>query len=136
MKLTFTRLITVLVIVLVFGLDFSFGQSKSMWDAAPANIKKKNAFKGTEWFVRQRAFPDDTLSHSVYFSEMEKYKAIEQHSAFMRGTSENAWVNRGPKGVVGGFPSHWGVSSGRVRAIAVQPTDPDIVYIGAANGGI
>jgi len=136
MKLTFTRLITMLLVVLSVGLDFSYGQSKSIWDSAPSNIKKKNAFKRTEWFVRQRAFPDDTLSHSVYFSELEKYKIIEEHAAFMRGTTENAWINIGPKGVVSGFPSHWGVSSGRVRAVAVHPTNPDIVYIGAANGGI
>ena len=31
---------------------------------------------------------------------------------------------------------HWGVSSGRVPSIAVHPTDPLTLYIGAASGGI
>ena len=47
----------------------------------------------------------------------------------------------GPAGInfVGGSfggPLHWGRVSGRVRGMAIHPTNPDVVYIGAASGGI
>ena len=34
------------------------------------------------------------------------------------------------------FIQQWGKVSGRVRGVAVHPTDPNTVYIGAAAGGI
>ena len=46
------------------------------------------------------------------------------------------WSPIGPTGVVSTWPSQWGVVSGRVRALAVHPTDPNTAYIGPAAGGI
>ena len=50
-----------------------------------------------------------------------------------------SWYPKGPVNVEqnpdwGLF--HWGIVSGRIRAIAVHPTNPDIVYIGSASGGL
>jgi photosystem II stability/assembly factor-like uncharacterized protein len=45
------------------------------------------------------------------------------------------WHPVGPAGIETEF-SNWQTVSGRVRAIAVHPTDPNTVYIGAASGGI
>jgi photosystem II stability/assembly factor-like uncharacterized protein len=48
------------------------------------------------------------------------------------------WVPLGPRGVVQPLPPPTPalVYTGRVRAIAVHPTNPNVVYVGAASGGI
>lgn len=45
------------------------------------------------------------------------------------------WTSIGPNGTQS-QNNWWGIISGRVRALAIHPTDPLTVYIGAACGGI
>jgi len=48
-----------------------------------------------------------------------------------------AWVNLGPAPIPNGQTKPTSVAvSGRISAIAVDPTDPNIVYAGAAQGGV
>jgi photosystem II stability/assembly factor-like uncharacterized protein len=98
-------------------------------------IKERNSFKRFEWFYRQRAFPYDTLSIHTYYYEREK-EIIKEGIAESNGENVLLWSAVGPSGIISGFPAHWGQMSGRVRGIAVHPTDANIVYIGAAAGGI
>ncbi|HEV2801581.1 MAG TPA: carboxypeptidase regulatory-like domain-containing protein [Pyrinomonadaceae bacterium] len=46
------------------------------------------------------------------------------------------WRSIGPSPTTPAFPNNWGVTSGRLNAIAVHPTAPHVVLIGAATGGI
>lgn len=87
-----------------------------------------NAKHRLEWFYRKRAFPADTLRHG-YFA-----KALEQIRSYGPGrTLELAWTSIGPR--PGSDPLN-GPVSGRVPALAVHPTNPLIVYAGAADGGV
>ena len=52
-----------------------------------------------------------------------------------KNSDDLTWSSVGPAGVQCGVPQ-WGVVSGRVRAIAVHPTDPLTLYIGVASGGL
>lgn len=111
------------------------GQHKSLWDQVPPQIKERNSFKRFEWFYRQRAYPNDTISIHTYFAERER--EIQKYSIENPNYANNLqWYPVGPTGVISGFPSHWGQMSGRIRGLAVHPTDPNIVYIGAAAGGL
>jgi photosystem II stability/assembly factor-like uncharacterized protein len=73
---------------------------------------------------------------------IEKQKAIEYAkilSQTHKTDSLSRWTNLGPRGIdfsADGMVPHWGVVSGRVRGLAVHPTNPDIVYAGSASGGI
>ena len=49
-----------------------------------------------------------------------------------KNSDDLTWSSVGPAGVQCGVPQ-WGVVSGRVRAIAVHPTDPLTLYIGASQ---
>src|SRR5215471_17254733 len=56
-----------------------------------------------------------------------------------RLTPSTTWVEQGPGPILGsglteGMPGN--PVSGAVEAIAVHPTNPDIVYVGAVNGGV
>ena len=53
----------------------------------------------------------------------------------IKAENDLTWSSVGPAGVIFD-PEEWGIVSGRVKAIAVHPYDPQIVYIGAACGGI
>ncbi len=47
-----------------------------------------------------------------------------------------SWTPIGPAPIPNGQTSPEGAVSGRVTAIAVKPTDPDVVYVGTAQGGV
>ena len=113
------------------------------WDAVPEEIRNTNAFKRYEWFYRTRedasgVFPKEFIQEQKN-EEMKKIKTIFQKGNKLQTTSD-IWTNIGPKAIDMNVPTshipHWGSVSGRVRGVAVHPTNPDIVYIGAASGGI
>ena len=104
----------------------------SEWDKVPSEIKDKNSFKRFEWFYRSRLdargdFPKEFIDRQ---RDIDKQRLVYNEN--------NVWTNLGPTGIdlSGSNPSHWGINSGRIRGLAIHPTNPDIVYIGAAAGGI
>ncbi len=46
------------------------------------------------------------------------------------------WQPIGPQPTASYFPNNWGLTSGRVNAVAVSPSNPQLVLIGAATGGV
>jgi hypothetical protein len=120
---------------------FSHGQTdnttlpvKSSPIEMPDHIKSRKAYKRAEWFSIQRQFPYDTFPVFTYAREMnleiQKIKATRSD-----GDAYPIWETVGPNGFY--YPmGNFGVVSGRVRAVAVHPTDPQTLYIGAASGGI
>ena len=50
--------------------------------------------------------------------------------------SDTTWVPLGPAPILGGVASGSFPVSGRVAAIAVHPSNPDIIYCGSASGGV
>lgn len=89
-----------------------------------------------QWFYFQRAYPFDRIPAGA------RQRAREQLAAALRlglmpqaAISGTQWVSIGPAPI--GEPEFpWANASGRVSAIAIHPTDPNIVYIGAAQGGV
>jgi len=124
-----------LMALTLFPFNLLISQQASIWDQVPEEIRERNSFKRFEWFYRQRAIPYDTISIHTYYSESKK--EIQKHIDGVQN-SPNAlqWNSIGPSGILSGFPSHWGEMSGRIRGLAVHPTDPMTVYIGAAAGSI
>ena len=111
-----------------------FAQQKSLWDQIPEDIKQSKPFKRFEWYYKQRAFPFDTIPHYQFIKTQEKEKERIKNS-FNKISDLPVWSSVGPNGSQSRI-GHWGITSGRVRAIAVHPNDPLTVYIGAACGGI
>ncbi len=89
------------------------------------------------WFYDQRAYPHATIPSGARlkgFQELQARLAAEK-AAQALGKSEGDlgnWQLIGPATMSG----YWGNNSGRVSAIAVDPTNNQIVYAGAAQGGI
>ncbi len=130
-----------LSIFLLFSVLLSFGQADSTAFSGtsdrkniPDYIKNRKAYKRAEWFNVQRSFPYDTIPRTRYAQEMDREIKKVQTSA-KNGDAGLTWSSVGPQGIQSPY-TNWGKVSGRVRAIAVHPADPLIIYIGAASGGI
>jgi len=77
-----------------------------------------------EWFMLQRMYPYEDLDPRLYY---DARRAVA--SARMTGTNSNAFS--APWMIVG--PSNIG---GRITSLALHPSDPNILYAGAAAGGV
>ncbi len=108
----------------------------SAWDNVPAEIRNSNPFRRLEWFYRPRQnelgiFPKEFIDAQKEI-EISKMNVSNDNPLYQ-------WANIGPVGInMSSDPTvaHWGVVSGRVKGLAVHPTNPDIVYAGAGGGGI
>ncbi|MFN8359796.1 MAG: T9SS type A sorting domain-containing protein [Candidatus Kapaibacterium sp.] len=79
------------------------------------------------FFYEQRAFPFDTIPQGALLSarkEQQRYYTSKPHGAQLLA-QQPLWRQAGPVAV-----------GGRTRSIVHHPTIDDVVYIGAANGGV
>lgn len=131
----FSAIVRLLILVL-FTPAFLAAHPGATWENVPKQVRDRKAFKRFEWFHRQRAHPDVAVPAGA----LEAARELEMAKEAARPPSEDllslTWSSIGPAGVTSTYPSWWGVVSGRVRALAVHPTDPNTVYIGPAAGGI
>lgn len=97
-----------------------------------------------QWFYEQRAYPADRIPEGAL---ARAFEAAQQSSARLRGGGESVraplptWQPFGPSTIPDGQTDTTAGStlspvSGRLQAIAVHPTDPNIVYVGGAQGGV
>jgi photosystem II stability/assembly factor-like uncharacterized protein len=100
----------------------------------PDDIRARKSFKRAEWFNSQRSFPNDIIPVTKYAKEVD-LEIQKSRSMRLKSSGLRTWTSIGPRGVQTSI-SNWGTMSGRVRAVAVHPTDSLTVYIGAASGGI
>ena len=95
-----------------------------------------DAQKREDWFMSQRTYPYTELPADA------RRRAWLSRPGDVRVLNGNApatdvqWQSIGPKPTTSFFPGNWGLTSGRVNAIAVSPSNPQLVLIGAATGGV
>ena len=90
------------------------------------------------WFMMQRAYPYDTPPAE---GRLKAYLARPKDARRGKDVNnvyavEQAWRNIGPAPTTPAFPDNWGLTSGRLNSIAIHPTNPQIILIGGATGGI
>ena len=88
-----------------------------------SKLKNDQPDKALLWYYEQRAYPNSKIPDNW---REEAYKHINSNNV-LPSNSPNAlsWTQLGPGNI-----------GGRIRAIAVHPSDPNIVYIGAVAGGV
>ncbi len=86
------------------------------------------------WFYEQRSYPNDSLEQGYLLKAYKQYKEFQttKSRTQLGEASSVTWIPIGPAPLSLGS----GILSGRVPAIALHPTDPDIAFIGAADGGV
>lgn len=90
-------------------------------------------FKRWEWFAKQRTYPSGVFPHpEILFEEHVKLKSAAANKKGMSTAAAN-WTFKGPKMVPTGGS---GAGAGRLNCITFHPTNPNIIYVGAACGGL
>ena len=121
---------------IVSALAVSFGfrpRPEQAERGAPDNPAARN-----EWFRSQRAYPLNHIPSGARVNALHEVNAKLQNEAETIGVqgplAGTSWALMGPK------PTNTGYSyptvSGRVSALAVDPTSSSTVYLGAAEGGV
>ena len=78
--------------------------------------------KPNDWFFLQRAFPLDRID------KRSRQRGVQQAQAMrslQKNSAQTSWTPIGPTNI-----------AGRITAVAVHPFDSNIIYIGAAAGGV
>ena len=88
----------------------------------------------SQYIAMLRGFADDPTGQL-------RVQAVSQLQRAMRGmapfTTSAAWTAIGPYPIPNGQTTSFSTAvSGRVTAIAVHPTNPNLVYVGTAQGGL
>jgi photosystem II stability/assembly factor-like uncharacterized protein len=129
------------ILLFLFSIIFNdiFAQSEyrdvlienSVYSQAPIEIQNRKAFMRERWFFEQRAYPSGIIPADAY------EKALQQREALRQQNSDKMldinWVSLGP---TPGYYFSYGNISSRIVSGAFNPIDPNIIYIGPANGGI
>jgi len=102
---------------------------------------KENDFirKRMQWFHDQRAYPHKTIPPGIRQAAIKtRDRKVALEAALRRAiatgagsSGEPAWTLIGPQTV-----DFYGINAGRVTAIAIDPSNPQIVYMGGAEGGV
>ncbi|MBI1749119.1 MAG: hypothetical protein HY234_02460 [Acidobacteria bacterium] len=94
------------------------------------------------WFYEQRAYPLKQIPAGIRqkaIERLEEMRRAERQRAQAPGiealiqAGQSAWTPIGPQP---GNSSFFGAVSGRIGAIAADPTDANTVYLGGAQGGV
>lgn len=98
--------------------------------------------KRMDWEYQQRAYPHKHIPSGARLNalkQLDRKLAQEadahSHKGKTTANSQNtpAWTMIGPQPQTNVW---WGPNSGRVAAVAVDPTNTNVVYAGAAQGGV
>jgi len=106
-------------------------KDNSIFTQAPEYIKSTKPFMREWWFYEQRAYPDDYIPEGAYenaIRQRDELRIMNGSSAF-----DISWVSLGP---TPGEDFNYGYISSRTVTGAFDPINPNIIYIGPANGGV
>ncbi|MBK7932438.1 MAG: VCBS repeat-containing protein [Acidobacteria bacterium] len=109
------------------GLSANFPQPKSE-DGIEGDQKERD-----NWFIDQRKYPFDKLPDEA---RRRAWLSRPAENSMMNATAASIWQSIGPAPTTSAFPANWGVTSGRINAVAVSPANAQIVLVGGAVGGI
>lgn len=96
-------------------------------------------FKRWAWYAEPRVYPSGELKYASHSYAMKEYnKWLNEHSIFKTAnggaavpTATNAnWTPIGP------FGDPIGSNAGRLVCVRFHPTNPNIIYVGTAAGGM
>jgi len=138
--------------MVIFAGSFASAQQKQPEQNGPPaqEAEKKDApLRRIEWFYNQRAYPfgrippdarlkalrqlDDMLVRQGKLVRRPDGTVAVPAEAAAAAAGANPWTPIGPQPTDSRF---FGLTSGRVTALAVDPTDANTAYLGGAQGGI
>jgi hypothetical protein len=83
-----------------------------------------HAYEAFEWWYGTRAFPDELIPKSAFY-DAYKYSKENLVPAEKDRAGGPAWTSIGPDNI-----------GGRMLSLAIDPTNPNLIWAGAASGGL
>ena len=127
MKRVFTYTFSICIIFII-GFFFSSHQTPNIRMLGESEERgESDALESFEWWYAQRALPYDFIPHdgfqkaARYLNTSMKKERIQS----MDGINTSGWNSIGPFNI-----------AGRVLALVVDPTNPNIIWAGSASGGL
>lgn len=90
-------------------------------------------FEREENFLKQRVYPTGTFNPEILYTEYQKYKSNHQTTKSINDRAAANWTYIGPTNTPIGMG---GGGAGRLNCIVFHPTNPNILFVGAACGGL
>jgi hypothetical protein len=105
-------------------------------ETGPGEEGLPDRFGYDNWFFHQRAYPAGTIPRGAISAAVASSKSKNQDDE-----DDPVWLPLGPSTIPNGQTDATkgrvlAPVSGRVTAIAVDPKDPNVVYVGGAQGGV
>lgn len=89
-------------------------------------------YKRWEWFMKDRVkLTGELYNTSHVWNEFEVLNEVKSRQVVSTNRNVNNWSSLGPNTSPGGY-----FGLGRINCMAFHPSDPAILYIGTAGGGI
>ncbi len=103
----------------------------SVYSNAPENIQQSKPFIRQRWFFEQRAYPEGFIPEGAYEKAIQQKDELRLQNIDL--DTDINWVSLGPS--PDNYFNYRNISS-RIVTGAFDPSDPDIIYVGPANGGV
>ena len=103
----------------------------SVYSNAPESVQQSKPFLRERWFFEQRAYPEGYISENAYGNAIQQRNELRQQN--IDSPLSFNWVSLGP---TPGVYFNYGNISSRIVTGAFNPSNPDIIYVGPANGGV
>ncbi len=87
----------------------------------PVHISHQNAGLDNDWYMTQRSYPKNDIPRNALTKAKMQMNAVRAGANSSTGT----WTLAGPSNI-----------GGRITAVLIHPTNPNIVYAGSASGGV
>jgi photosystem II stability/assembly factor-like uncharacterized protein len=123
--------------------EAKFDREESEHFDAPSDAdgdEQDNVERREEWFRFQRAYPfADVPPDARRLAWESRPRGGGLKNGDGRGilsVDSSVWTPLGPLPTTPKFPNNWGMTSGRINAIAVKPDDANVILVGASTGGV
>ena len=87
-----------------------------------------------DWFTFQRTYPSNSIPPDARLRAWNSRQRNQVEN--LAPQAAQTWRSIGPTATVSAWYPFWGLTSGRVNAIAVSPANSSLVLVGASTGGI
>ncbi len=103
------------------------------YDKADNSIKSRKAFQRERWFNEQRMYPKNYMPKGSYERALNQRDLMRRQNGFSMASPFDTWLNIGP--TTGFYFDYTNITS-RMATVKYDPSNPNVIYIGAACGGI
>lgn len=119
-----------------FAANFVLRSVSPVKRVARAQAGQQGPNARAEWFYFQRAYPLESVpvgARQRAFAQAEKIAEVRGRA---KASGASLWTQVGPVGFDSAIEPTWGRMSGRVRALAIDPTNANRLLLGTATGGV